>query len=1211
MKSNKSILSTIINSIIMMSFIFGIVQANSIEPPSNGEFYLISSIEELNWLSESVNNGNSGLKNNGSAKLLSNLDFEHESFVPIGNKKHPYTGTFDGDYHIIKNVSINSEEYAGIFGLSNGSIKKLGLITETLSDPGPVEDRTYEGENVNGTYTVKIYTDYDKYIKACEEYSKYLKRMEAYNAEVKYLKNQGKSMEEIEKSVSKPDKVFKPYCNILGKNFVGGICGCNGGTIEECFNEGSTVAGIQNIGGICGFSRGDTGINNCYNSDYNGKQGEVLGEDDIGGICGYNTEYSLIKNSYNTCPVTKQVEENVNEGAICGYQSESYPTRTSDEVKISNCFANEEATGKSSALNDGNGEDSEIWKGAEGELPKLNGFNSGNEYIGDNKDIEDVTKQIEATFESNNGTFKFEDPDPNKSGEITTNKDVTITIKKAAIENKPDEYEYVMTVTYIDNGSDHSTTATVKTSTISELISKIPSIKVERKGYLFTGYQHEDGTNKIIKSSSIQVILNMIRKANKKEETILKETYTAQWQAKTGLPYKVELYKFDRIEEIKDFVGDLEEIKKNANDTKKTYKPKYNPYFTKTYIGSTDDKLELVIGANGETQSTSRGLKINKPKYEAKLSKTYASTKTDKAGVIVDNYLKTIDSSEEYFPYMGQESEETGTKNVDTYKNESYGYKDPKNVLEIINENVNEPQVIDSKLYIEKDGLTADDIPIFRICFIKRKKYISLYSQGIMKYSGQWKNGRNSTGDVEETESSFATGAVEQINLLSGEGTTVEGVEADDTDSSTIPFLYIDGDNITLPGPNEISRDGYIFKGWYTDANFTEPAITTITSNTFGNKADKILYAKWEKKKQAKVTGIADGGKYCDNLTIESDSVIESITLIHNNNKQTKPLGQTSYIINSDSINELCNIETGEYKVILTFKDKDDDGNYAPMEFSISFVDHTDSGALPTCVKGKVCNVCGKEFGTVDPDNHVEIKKVEATEPTVEKDGNIEHYVCTGCGKCFSDEAGKTEINPSDVIIKGGSRIIEGANSTWIKNSNESLEFKSNTSYNDDSTLNVSVDGEIIDSENYNVSDNGIELKSSYLQALSEGSHSIDIASSAGTASTNFTVTSSTNSGTDNDGNNNSTVTPSDTNNGSSDGSTTNDSTNNINSYSSSTDDTYSSDSSDSPSSPSNKVSNSANSRTGDNLFKSALILFGIIVLSVSGIMIYNKKMKK
>ena len=1163
MKSNKSILSTIINSIIMMSFIFSIVQANSIEPPSNGEFYLISSIEELNWLSESVNNGNSDLKNNGSAKLLSNLNFEHESFVPIGNKKHPYTGTFDGDYHIIKNVSINSEEYAGIFGLSNGSIKKLGLITETLSDPGPVGNRTYEGENVDGTYTVKIYTDYDKYIKACEEYSKYLKRTAS------------------EEETSDLKKVFKPYCNILGKNFVGGICGCNGGTIEECFNEGSTVAGIQNIGGICGFSRGNTGINNCYNSDhYAGKgenvnkKGEVLGEDDIGGICGYNTEYSLIKNSYNTCPVTKQVEENVNEGAICGYQSESYPTRTSDEVKISNCFANGDVAGKSKTLNDGNGKDSEIWGeneevvgiGEESNIkgPKLKGFGStvaDEDYIKKNEDTSEKTVTLKPDNDNSSGGY-FTKDDKNKeySGVKFTFKNNEIT------------------------GTDPKLEAPY-------------SIVPEKPGYLFIGYIEENG-NKIVAN------INQMTKD---------KTYIAQWQAKTGLPYKVELYKFDRIEEIKDFVGDLEEIKKNANNTKKPYKPKYNPYFTETYIGSTDDELRLEIGANGKTQSTSRGLKINKPKYEAKLLKTKVTgTAIDPAEIIVDNYLKTIDSSEEYFPYMGQESEETGTKNVDTYKNESYGYKDPKNVLEIINENVKAPQVIDSKLYIEKDGLTADDIPIFRICFIKRKKYISLYSQGIMKYSGQWGKGRNSTGDVEETESSFATGAVEQINLLSGEGTTVEGVEADDTDSSTIPFLYIDGDTITLPGPNEISRDGYIFKGWYTDANFTKE-VTTITNDTFTSTDDKILYAKWEKKKQAKVTGIADGGKYCDNLTIESDTVIKSITLIHNNNTETFKPGQTSYMINSDLINDkLCNIERGEYKVILEFEgSENEDGNYAPMEFLIYFVDHTDSGALPTCVKGKVCNVCGKEFGTVDPDNHVEIKKVEATEPTVEKDGNIEHYVCTGCGKCFSDEAGKTEINPSDVIIKGGSRIIEGANSTWIKNSNESLEFKSNTSYNDDSTLNVSVDGEIIDSENYNVSDNGIELKSSYLQALSEGSHSIDIASSAGTASTNFTVTSGTSSGTDNNGNNNQTVTPSDTNNDSSEGSNTSDSTNNINSYSSSTDDTYSSDSSDSPSSPSNKVSNSANSRTGDNLFKSALILFGIIVLSVSGIMIYNKKMKK
>ena len=79
---------------------------------------------------------------------------------------------------------------------------------------------------------------------------------------------------------------------IRGDMCVGGICAYNdGGTIQNCYSA-ATVCGDSYIGGICGRSRSNSIIENCYNAGY------IYGADgNIGGICGDN--YSTIESCYN------------------------------------------------------------------------------------------------------------------------------------------------------------------------------------------------------------------------------------------------------------------------------------------------------------------------------------------------------------------------------------------------------------------------------------------------------------------------------------------------------------------------------------------------------------------------------------------------------------------------------------------------------------------------------------------------------------------------------------------------------------------------------------------------------------------------------------------------------------------------------------------------------------------------------------------------
>lgn len=100
-------------------------------------------------------------------------------------------------------------------------------------------------------------------------------------------------------------------------------------------------------------------------------------------------------------------------------------------------------------------------------------------------------------------------------------------------------------------------------------------------------------------------------------------------------------------------------------------------------------------------------------------------------------------------------------------------------------------------------------------------------------------------------------------------------------------------------------------------------------------------------------------------------------------------------------------------------------------------------------------------------------------------------------------------------------QIIEGANGSWNQSTDgESLRIRGNGEYS--KFQNVKVDGNIIDSKNYTVSEGStiIELHADYLKTLSEGSHTFEIVWTDGAAGTGFTVARNT-SGSNNTGSNN------------------------------------------------------------------------------------------
>ena len=97
--------------------------------------------------------------------------------------------------------------------------------------------------------------------------------------------------------------------SVTGDNVynVGGVCGCNSGTIKSCYNTAS-VSGQYSVGGVCGFNSGT--IKSCYNT------ASVSGQYYVGGVCGQNSGVtSTITNCYYlentaTCGIGNCDDEN-------------------------------------------------------------------------------------------------------------------------------------------------------------------------------------------------------------------------------------------------------------------------------------------------------------------------------------------------------------------------------------------------------------------------------------------------------------------------------------------------------------------------------------------------------------------------------------------------------------------------------------------------------------------------------------------------------------------------------------------------------------------------------------------------------------------------------------------------------------------------------------------------------------------------------------
>ena len=165
------------------------------------------------------------------------------------------------------------------------------------------------------------------------------------------------------------------------------------------------------------------------------------------------------------------------------------------------------------------------------------------------------------------------------------------------------------------------------------------------------------------------------------------------------------------------------------------------------------------------------------------------------------------------------------------------------------------------------------------------------------------------------------------------------------------------------------------------------------------------------------------------------------------------------------------------------------------------------SGGKATCTQNAVCEICKESYGSLDPNNHTDLKHIDAKAATAAEEGNIAYWYCDGCKKYFSDAAATKEITKAaTVTAKLSPKITAGDGAAVTQGEKKELSFTSDASFAD--FVRVELDGTALEEKNYTKREGStiITLNRDFVAALSVGEHTLAIVSQHGTATAKFTV---------------------------------------------------------------------------------------------------------
>ena len=126
------------------------------------------------------------------------------------------------------------------------------------------------------------------------------------------------------------------------------------------------------------------------------------------------------------------------------------------------------------------------------------------------------------------------------------------------------------------------------------------------------------------------------------------------------------------------------------------------------------------------------------------------------------------------------------------------------------------------------------------------------------------------------------------------------------------------------------------------------------------------------------------------------------------------------------------------FKLIVSAKTADGFAFSAEKKVTIQN-EHT--GGTATCKDKAKCEVCGESYGKLAPNNHANLKHIDAKAATKTSEGNIEYWYCDGCNKYYKDAKATQEITKAQTVtakLPGGT-VKPGADKSPQTGDNSNL----------------------------------------------------------------------------------------------------------------------------------------------------------------------------
>ncbi len=260
----------------------------------NGTVWYIYSAKGLAYFANQVNSGTSYSGN--TIQLMTDIDWDGESWIPIGTSSQTFAGTFNGNGHYVYNININTANgnYAGFFGYIGSS---AGVVDLHLRNLSVTASATYIGGLV-GAFTTSGSVNIENCsvkgeinISTSSASTQYVGGLIGQGiSSARYVYVVQNSMTDVEISISASGST----------KYIGGIAGSFSGYMVTSYSTGSitsTSNAVSYVGGLVGASSSILSIGNSYSTSVINFSGTGSS---AGGLVGsvYNCNSVTVTNSY-------------------------------------------------------------------------------------------------------------------------------------------------------------------------------------------------------------------------------------------------------------------------------------------------------------------------------------------------------------------------------------------------------------------------------------------------------------------------------------------------------------------------------------------------------------------------------------------------------------------------------------------------------------------------------------------------------------------------------------------------------------------------------------------------------------------------------------------------------------------------------------------------------------------------------------------------